>query len=155
MKLSEVKSILLNEMPYERPGEMRRTGVSGAFISDNALKRKYSYLGFIEVFGNISVELHFHKSSQVVFGTIKEKDKDDFDSNQVIFSLMFKETNTLKEIPKKIDIKKILQVDKVTINEKFENFGVASFAYATLVNRGYTILSDIDQFSDGKELWKS
>ncbi len=153
MKVNELLNIL-NEMPYVHDGKMKREPFKNTFLSDSSLERNYAMLGFIEIEDEL-VDLHILKDDPpCVKGTIKAKKTDGEDSNRVIFALRFKQKHTLVKIPKEVKSEKILQVDKVSIDSTFEGNGLASFVYASLIKRGFQVLSDTSQFTDGKMLWK-
>lgn len=151
---SEIKRII-NEMPFQHTGEMKRAQFASTFTSDGSLERNYKMLGFIEVESDM-VELHILKETDKVIGTIKQNKPapDNEPSNRVIFSLRFKNKHTLVKIPKNINQNKIIQVDKVSIDKDFEGYGIASFAYSQLVKTGFIVLSDTSQFTDGRKLWE-
>ena len=89
-----------------------------------------------------------------VKGTVKSNHPEDGRStNRIVFSLRFKPSHTLANTIN-VDDTKIIQVDKVSIDREFGNQGLASFAYSRLAMRGFIILSDNSQFTDGKMLWK-
>lgn len=154
MKVNELLNIL-NEMPYVHDGKMKREPFKNTFLSDSSLERNYAMLGFVEARDEV-VECHILVDDHPnVTGTIKEKHPEGYDSNRVVFSLRFKSKHTIVKIPQKIDQSRILQVDKVSIDKDFEGFGIASFVYAQLAKRGFLVLSDTSQFTDGKMLWKT
>jgi hypothetical protein len=112
-------------------------------------------LGNLEIEDEL-VEIHILADAHpCVRGTISAQHPDDNgQTNRVIFSLRFKHAHTLVKIPKTVDASRLLQVDKVSIDKDFQGLGIASYAYAQLAKRGFTVLSDTSQFADGKMLWK-
>lgn len=141
----------LTEAPYGLEGKLKRPSWN-TFTSDTSLTRLYTPLGKIQV-ADDEVTLHLLKPKTSVIGTIKAE-KDNELSNRVIFSLKLKKKHTLAEVPKGINKAKILQVDKVAVDPDFEGRGIASYAYSALAEQGYSVLSDVAQFQDGKQLWK-
>lgn len=154
MKLNEIKQII-SEMPFQHTGTLKRDNESKSFISSRSLARNYKQLGMIEVIDNEMIELHIlNDPKPIVIGTLPSTKPDGEESNSPVFSLRFKDKNTLVKIPKDLKSAKILQVDKVSINKKYEGYGVASYAYAQLVKMKFTLLSDTSQFTDGRKLWE-
>lgn len=151
MKTAEI----LGEAPYLHDGEYSPPpGMEKeTYHSDNTLSRVYDHL-FFEVFDGVRVDFYIQDKLRLV-GTIKKKkQKTQEDSNLIVFSLRFKEHQTIVNYPEGISKDKVLQVDSVYTRSEFREFGMASLVYATLVEKGFIIVSDSAQFNDGKQLWK-
>lgn len=146
---------ILTETPYVHDGEYKAPeGMDKkTYHSDSALKRQYQFLGF-EVFDAERVEFYLQDKLRLV-GVIKDKkDKTQELSNLIVFSLRFKTHKTIVNYPDGVEESKTLQVDSVYTRPEFREFGIASFVYTLLVEKGFIIVSDTSQFSDGKQLWK-
>ena len=153
MKLSQIKNII-SEMPFQHHGTMKRELTGKNFISRNTLSRNYKFLGMVEAKIEF-VELHILDDERThVIGTIPAIAPNGDESNTTVFSLEFKQVSTPNKIPKNLDASKIIQVDKVLIDKKYEGYGIASFVYSRLAEIGFIILSDSSQFTDGRKLWE-
>ena len=151
MKTAEI----LSETPYVHDGEYEApAGMDKkTYHSDGALARQYSHLGF-EVFDAERVDFYLQDDLRLV-GVIKDKkEKTQEMSNLIIFSLRFKTHKTIINYPEEVLEDKVLQVDSVYTRPEFRTFGIASYVYALLVEKGFIVVSDTSQFTDGKQLWK-
>ena len=151
MKTAEI----LGEAPYLHDGEYKAPqGMDKkTYHSDGALQRQYVHLGF-EVFNAERIDFYLQDELRLV-GVIKDKkEKTQEMSNLIVFSLRFKTFKTIVNYPSDIDKHKVLQVDSVYTRPEFRTFGIASYVYMLLVEKGYIVVSDSGQFDDGKQLWK-
>ena len=150
MKTSEI----LSETPYLHDGDYTpRDYKKNTFISDRSLARDFKFLGS-DVFVNDKIYFHIIDNLRVHGTTKQKKDKTNEDSNKIIFSLKFKTTKTINNIPDDLKNKNIVQVDSVYVDSEYSGIGIASYVYLMLADQGYVILSDSSQFEDGKQLWK-
>lgn len=149
----------ITETPYQMSGELYHyLEYSDAhFMSDGALERMYDHIGSA-VLASRNVTFYLLKNKRSVLrGAIKMKKKVGeklLDSNQIIFELEFKDSQTITKYPKNLDQSSILQVNSVAVLDKYRGSGIASYAYGLLIANGFIVVSDKDQFTDGKELWK-
>jgi len=151
----KIKEVLL-EMPYHHPGSMKKPDFTTSFTSSSSLERLYEKM-LCEKHASVGTDVKFflNKAHSKVIGVVDGvKPKTNEKTNQIIFSLQFKDKHTLVKIPNEFGTKKILQVNSVSIHGDYEGEGIASFVYASLVAAGYLVLSDTSQFDDGKMLWK-
>lgn len=152
MKLSD-----LFEMPYEHTnGHHRDTDVEHyGQISFSALTRDYEYLGLVDSRQGENVRIYALKSPNfaVIKGVIDGQDGLGRNTNFVVFALRFKR-NVLARIPAEVDASMCIQVNSVFISPEFRNEGISSTVYKYLTSKGFVIISDNTQFTDGKELWK-
>jgi hypothetical protein len=150
MKISEI----LTETPYHHDGVMAREKFGTSYTSDVSLERLYQELGEIKAKDDV-VRLYLQNTKDNVIGVIKrEKPDTKVETNAMIFTLRFKKRNTIDKMPAELKGHDILQVTKVSIDPSYEGVGIASLAYALLVAKGYVVISDSSQFTDGKMLWK-
>lgn len=148
-----MKDILV-ETPYHHDGVMKTRGSTPTFTSDSSISRMYEPL--IEFDAKQEMVRFFKlKATDKVIGVVRRKKPDTKeDSNEIIFTLRFKHKHTLIKTPTELKGKKILQVDKVFTDEDFRGEGFASLVYITLAQKGFIVISDSSQFTDGKMLWK-
>ena len=109
-------------------------------ISDRSLERDYKLIGEISVTGNLVRFFMLDKTQ--VYGTVKDKNELDEDSNRVVFVVRFKNHHTIANLPEQVDESNILQIDGVSVSRELKGLGIASFVYTMLVKHGFTILSD-------------
>lgn len=130
-------------------------------LSDFSLGREYIKIGATlpahQDWGLVT--FYLGKNTQFLIATIKvlvkiTNTKQEV-RNKVIFSLNFKTDTTLEcEIPE-FENREILQVNRVRTYDDARGLGIAVAAYVNLAKRGFIVLSDNTQFTDGKMLWKS
>lgn len=155
MKIEEI----MTESPYHTSGELihQMEYSDSHYMSDGSLNRLYDNIGSAELAGNI-VSFYLLKNKRTILrGATKSKKKlgdQLLDSNKIIFVLEFKSEPSIINYPVGISANDILQVDSVAVLSEFKGSGIASYAYGLLISTGFVVVSDRDQFTDGKELWK-
>ena len=135
---------ILNEMPYLHPGEMSRHILDNG-VSIAAIKRAYVTLGRV---GELIVYIDHHSSHVIVIDPGSEVS--DSRLSQV-FRVQFKPVPLLN-FPN--NLQNIRQVDKVAVQRAYESQEIATDVYKMLVDRGYTVVSDVSQFEPAQGLWK-
>lgn len=125
--------------------------------SMRTMRRDFTFIStWVSPIREIKVDFYLHKKSKFLIGGIETlREIDNAEAFETILFLEFKSSNTLVNVPPYIDETLLLQVNKVHTLEKWRGVGLAMFAYATLAEMGYIILSDEDQYTAGKALWKS
>jgi hypothetical protein len=126
------------------------------YMSYDAVERLYDILEFEEylsIKGKIVIPaLGKKKYMASAFIKVVNPHNEDRKSLKIISQISFYHPSTLSAIPE--DIKNPLQVQLVYTNPEFENRGIASYLYATIIKNGYTIISDEVQYLGGYKLWK-
>lgn len=124
------------------------------YHSDSALSRQYSHIGF-DVFDAERIDFYLQDRLRLV-GVIKDKkEKTREMSNLIVFSLRFKEHKTIVHYPEGIEEQKVLQVDSVYTRPQFRTFGIASYVYSLLVEKGFIVVSDTSQLFSSIRLNRS
>lgn len=152
MLIMKIKELL--ESPYLHSGKLK-VSTHDTFTSHSSIDRMYDLFAESQFGSDHLVKFYMLKDIPKIIGVVSaQKPKTGEDSNLVIFSMFFKKQHTLVKIPSDFAIDKILQVDLVSTAKTFMGFGMASFVYATLVKKGFIVISDTSQFEDGAQLWK-
>lgn len=144
----------LFEMPYNLDGDAKKK-FGDSWISYGATKRLYTEIAQFNAKEHL-VKIYQSKENKLQFVGLIDSNKkiDNSPANKWVFSLKFKEFNTLKVLPLELKDAKILQVDYVESASEIEGYNVAPFTYMSLVQDGFTIISDTAQFNGGIGLWK-
>lgn len=151
MKLNELK--LVEMTPYLHDGKYTPKNYKESNISDNTLAREFTELFTEDILGK-SITFYLANGLYQVVGTYKSKKENDSPTNSEIYTLDFKKTHTLINIPADLKGKRILQVTSVFIQPQYRGRGLSSKVYISLAKMGFAVISDTAQFSDGKMLWK-
>jgi hypothetical protein len=139
MKVSEI----LEETPYLHPGEMSRKMLDGS-ISIGAIQREYRLLDMVD---NLLIYLSIDNTRVIGINSLENI----VDRVLPVFKLIFKSSNLLKF---RHQFQNIIQVDRVAVTTKAGSSGIMSRVYKMLVDRGFTLVSDITQFDPAQALWK-
>lgn len=148
--LREMHSLMLCEMPYIIDGDHYHTiGYQDVFMSTKAITRTFKPLNL-----KIAGAMFFrHVEINQVIGVIPEKKITGEDSNKIIFELSFKREITLKKRPQELGTS-VIQVSSAFTDKAYRNRAIAAQAYRALIDEGFVVLSDCDQFIPGKNLWE-
>jgi len=150
MKLEE---LYLNEMPHRSRAELADTEEEGPmepfFSSNDALKERGYKL--VAKRGDVEVQLTNDLETAII-GT-RQKRHDGTDGIMIFGQLLFKLTLKIGADVKPL-MDKILQVDLVEVARQNKFEGLGTFLYSSLVQDGYTIISDTLQYEGGYKLWK-
>lgn len=124
--------------------------------SQNAMKREYNFLTKVELDGGDVISFYQHKRTRsIIAGFDAPRPEDDELAFYTVMWLEFKKEITLVNIPSDIHAERIMQVNKVHIGDDWRGKDLALFAYAYLAYKGFYVLSDEEQYTGGKMLWKS
>lgn len=150
MKLHE---LLLKEMPRRNNSEMEDSiadeTVEPFYTTQRTLnERKYKV---IAKRGNVEVILKDDLTTAMVGS--RQKRHDGEDGVLIYGQLMFKDKLKIGADVKPL-INKVLQVDIVEVARQNKFEGLGSFLYSSLVQDGYTIISDTLHYKGGYKLWK-
>lgn len=150
---------VLREMPYIVSGDyFPKEAWEPTYISSRTLLRDYSPFGS-KLFSGVCVQFYSENKSDNIIGVAHALKANSEVTNEEVFSLKFKRDHerTIIKYPEDINPLDVLQVSHVYITENLNlrGRGMPSFIYASLAKSGFVVVSDADQFLDGKELWKS
>ncbi len=143
MKISDV----IKEMPYLHPGGMPIDKKLDGSYSAAALKRDFIVVGNVD-----DVAIVLHNTNRFAIGI----DPDQTTSEGRFlptFKLDFKQT-PVPPAHLNLPAETTLQVNSVVTAKHNQNRAIASTVYKTIVDAGYTIISDNTQFDPGAALWK-
>lgn len=145
---------LLQEMPRLSRNEMDdgQLQVEVFFLTDANIKN----LGYTSVGKRADVEVMLKKDLTTAIVGTRQKRHDGVDGILVYGQIIFKEDLVLsnKTLQKFAKPHNILQIELVEIARENKFAGLASFMYSSIVQAGYTVISDTLQFKGGAELWK-
>lgn len=120
------------------------------FITDQRIKERYQIIGQRD---DVYVCIAQDFSSAVI--GIKGQRHDRLPGIDVYGDLQFKNPNLGFKVDQLgLANQKVLQVGLVTVVKESQFMGLGTFLYSSLVQAGFTIISDNHQFKGGKELWK-
>lgn len=145
----------LFEMPQHIPREMDDTDMTepmtAFFVTDERLAQKYKLLN---VQDNVEVYLNKDLSSACI--GLRTKRHDGKSGIMLYGDIQFKSHVNLGFDISRLEVsdKKILQVDIVSVVKERQFEGSGSVLYSSIVQDGFTIISDNKQFDGGKQLWK-
>lgn len=121
------------------------------FITDARLTEKYNKLATKD-----NVEVYLQKDLSMACIGVREKRHDNQSGILLFGSLQLKSEPRLGFSISALEVaaRKILQIDLVTVVKQATFMGLGTFLYSSIVQAGYTIISDNHQFIGGKELWQ-
>lgn len=149
MLLSEL--LLLKEMPTRNKTELvnKEGGIEPFFATQEMMdKRGYK---LIAKRANIEVVLKDDLSTAMIGA--REKRHDGADGLLVFGQLVFKDRIKIDAKESRL-MHKVLQISIVEIARASKMKNLGSFLYSSLVQNGYTIISDGLQYEGGYQLWK-
>lgn len=138
----------LFEMPYHIDDDLPKSIGSTETISDSALTREYQLLN-TEDDGIRQVRYWVASSNSHAIVTVEGKNKFGEDANQIVARIKFK-----PELTDSVPVQNPLQVDMVQVHELSANQGLTTTLYFALASSGYSVVSDLYQYTGGKMLWK-
>lgn len=148
--LQEMHYLMLCEMPYIIDGDhYHDMEYQDIFMSTKAITRTFEPLN-LKIAG---ATFFRHTEINQVIGVIPEKKITGEDSNKIIFELSFKREITLKKRPQELGTS-VIQVSSAFTDKAYRNRTIAAQVYRALVDEGFVVLSDCDQFIPGKNLWE-
>lgn len=143
----------LFEMPMHTKGEMGDdvSTTTPFFITDERLAERYNMIAEKD-----SVEVHMNKDLSSAVVGLRTSRHDKKVGIMIYGDIQFKDTIKLGfDIRQhKIDTRRVLQVDLVSVVRENKFVGLGTFLYSSIVQHGYILISDNHQFDGGKELWK-
>lgn len=122
------------------------------FLTDKALKERGYTNNLMGKRDNVEVYLADDHETAIV-GT-RDVRHDGEEGFQVIGQLLFKLSLKLGSKETMRLSREILQVDLVEVAKQTKMAGLGTFLYHSLIDKGYTIISDNKQYRGGEELWK-
>lgn len=136
------------EMPYHINDDLPKTVGKTETVSDDALQREYVLLKQ-ESDDQRVIRYWVAKTESHALVTIPGTTKFGEDANQIVVRLKFK-SSLVGDLP----VTKPIQVDLVQVHELSSNQGLTTTLYFALASSGYTVVSDLYQYTGGKMLWK-
>ncbi|MGI0075987.1 MAG: hypothetical protein ACREAU_01100 [Nitrosopumilaceae archaeon] len=131
---------------------------NGSFISTKTARQKYTKIGVFPLAAPIglhkSIDILLSKTGGSVIGIVPANRPIDNEMGyKDVFFLMFKETLP-DYLPRELQHDAAKQVEGVETHKELRGRGLATFAYFTLVAKGYTIISDFYHEFGGLKLWR-
>lgn len=121
------------------------------FITDERLSERYN-----KIAAQDNVEVYLHKKLESAMLGVRGPRRDSKSGILIYGDLHFKASPNLGfPIDRAvIHTQKILQVELVNVVRTDQFRGLGTFLYSSLVQAGFTVISDNHQFIGGKELWQ-
>ena len=144
MKFSE-----LFEMSTYIPRELPVSDVKLYVVSADTLDREFTTLG-VQRRGDANFAVALKKDYKIaIIGRMIKREADNKFAIEVMVTMKFHINPDLGEAGSNG-----LQIDIVESIEETKGFGLGYNLYKTLLNNGYTLVSDNVQYIGGRELWK-
>lgn len=155
MKLEEL--LILKEMPQRKrteiaddPDAQTSEPMEPFFITVDALKqREYELVGKK---GNFEVMIRKPHDTALI-GSRRNRKMDGKEGLMIYGQLIFKNKLKLGVDVQQV-VHKVLQVDIVEVAEEMKQEGLGTFLYSSLVQDGFSIISDTLHYEGGYKLWK-
>lgn len=158
MKLDELLKKQLQEMPNLNKQEIndymaQKNGddysFTSFFMTDGNLKKR----GFKEIAEQDGIVVMLREKEIAYVGTKGVRPQDKTPGLKIFGFIEFKPKLNLGYTPG-IDTSKLYQVSLVEVDKTIKLAGLGTFLYSSLVQAGYTVVSDNLQFLGGQQVWK-
>lgn len=140
----------LNESPIAHSGDFKGNKVKLGLISTIVLDKYWTKIPLIKsdrLDNSEKYEVYVIDNSKRAFIGYKTEDGKSYKIVSELFLSLYHEID-------KFGYKKVLQTSEVRTDTVFRGFGFATSLYLSLINAGYTLISDYNQFDGARNLWK-
>lgn len=146
-KLLTFKEFILNESPIAYNGDYKGNRTVFGDISKTVLDKYYKEITLIKA-KNLKLDdvkvFIIDTETKAVIGRFE-------DNTFIVLGELY--PSKYKDI-NKFGYKNVLQTSEVGVKKEYRGAGIGTSLYLSLINAGYTLISDYNQFDGARNLWR-